>query len=157
MYWLGASLISSTTSYKYLGVHLTANLSWAPHINIVTTNTSRTPGHLKRHFKCARSHVRKLTHETYVRPKLEYASAIWNPHHKYLTDLIEAIHNRADPLITSTQSHPSSVTLIKQSHSFAPLRTPRKISLFASFITFTPAHTSRIHLSSIRHIGPDDS
>lgn len=72
-YSLGTSPISSATSYKYVGVHFTANLYWALHISTVTANASRMLGSLKRHLKPTPSRLRKLAYETHVRPKLEYA------------------------------------------------------------------------------------
>lgn len=65
--------------------------------------------YIKGNLKSAPPHLRKLANETYVRPKLEYASAICSPHQLYLVDLIEAIQNRAARFIMSLYSRDISV------------------------------------------------
>lgn len=128
-YRLSNSPIGSASAYKYLGVELTSDLSWVSHINTITANASRTLGYLKRNLKSAPPHLRKLAFETYVRPKLEYASSIWAPHQSYLIKHIEAIQNRAARFISSSYSRYDSVSLIKSNYSIPALETRRKISL----------------------------
>lgn len=43
-YKINNSIQSSFTSYKYLGVHITNNLSWQTHIEYVTNSVNRTLG-----------------------------------------------------------------------------------------------------------------
>lgn len=64
--------LCAASSYKYLGVHLTNELSWNLHINAAAAQAS-----------C--SHLRNLAYKTYIRPKVEYASATWSPQQYYLT------------------------------------------------------------------------
>lgn len=90
-YFLNDVPINSASSYKYLGVHVTSNLSWTKHIETISAEASRTLGYIKRNIKLGPPHLRQLAYETYVRPKLEYAAAIWNPNQQYLTNHLEAI------------------------------------------------------------------
>lgn len=57
---------------------------------------------------------KKLVYQTYVRPKLEYASSIWHPSHAYLTYELEAIQNRAARFIMSNYSSKTSITELKR-------------------------------------------
>lgn len=128
-YALNNASLPAVSSYKYLGVHLTSNLSWVTHINITTAESSRTLGYLKRNLKAAPAHLRHLAYNTYVRPKLEYASPIWNPHQKYLINQLESVQNRAARFISSSYSRFASVSLLKQNNSIHPLETRRLIAL----------------------------
>lgn len=126
-YTLSTSSLSVCSSYKYLAVHFTSNLSWVTHINSVTADASRTLGYIKRNLKSAPNHLRKLAYETYVRPKLEYAAAIWSPHQKYLTTHIEKVQTRAARFITSSYSYSMSVSLLKHQCSLPLLEVRRTI------------------------------
>lgn len=50
-YYLGGSLLQHTESYKYLGVHLTSNLSWSTHINFTVRSANRKLGYIRRNFR----------------------------------------------------------------------------------------------------------
>lgn len=128
-YLLYNSPLSVSTSYKYLGVHLSDNLSWSNHIDAITSSASKTLGYLRRNLFSAPPHLRKLAYETYVRPILEFASAVWNPHQKYLINQIESIQNRAARFITSTYSRQASVSFLKNSILLQPLEIRRTAAL----------------------------
>lgn len=150
-YSLNNSPIIAVSAYQYLGVELTSNLSWVSHINTITAKASRTLGYLKRNLKSAPSHLRKLSYETYVRPKLEYASAIWAPHQTYLINQIESIQNRAARFISSSYSRFDSVSLIKQNYSICLLETRRNISLLCLIhrLCHSPGGTWFSHLEPL--------
>lgn len=128
-YSLNSVTLSRTSSYKYLGVYLTSNLSWAEHIQCITAKASRTLGYLIRNLHSAPVSTRKLAYLTFVRPQLEYASAIWSPHQAYLIHSLEAIQNRAARFISHDYNRHSSVTSIKLSLSLTSLQTRRDIAL----------------------------
>lgn len=87
-YFLDSDLIETATVYKYLGVRLTSDLPWNNHIEVITADSSGTLGLSRRNLKRAPPFVRKLTLDTYVRPKIEYASTIWNTHRLYLINTL---------------------------------------------------------------------
>lgn len=135
--------VTRTSSYKYLGVHITSSLSWTTHIQTICSKASRTLGFLRRNLKSASPEVKKLAYITFVRPKLEYASSVWHPSQSYLISDLEAIQNRAARFITSQYSRNTSVTLLKRSLGLQTLATRRVISrlcLFHSFFYRSPRH-----------------
>lgn len=77
-YIIGDTLINVTQSYKHLAVHRTSNFSPTKHIVSIFSEASRTLRYTKRNLKLS-PHQRQLACETYVRPKLEYASALYIP------------------------------------------------------------------------------
>lgn len=65
--------------------------------------------YLRPNFSAAPSSLKLTLHKTLVRPKLEYACAIWDTTQTTLTQTLEAIQNRAArlfiELLTSFQCH----------------------------------------------------
>lgn len=128
-YTINNRSLSSTSSYKYLGVHLTLTLSWSTHIATITARASRTLGYLKRNLYDAPQTTRKLAYQTFVRPQLEYAAPTWSPYQTYLINDLEAIQNRAARFIVRDYSIHFSVTSIKIALTLPLLEKRRTISL----------------------------
>lgn len=95
IYKLNNINFESVKSYRYLGVHLTSALSWKPHIKTITSSANRMLGYLRRNFSTAPVSLKLLLHKTLVRPKLEYAAAVWDPCHANLDQAIELVQNNA--------------------------------------------------------------
>lgn len=150
-YSLGGCFLQSTNSYKYLGVHITSDLSWSLHINHVVSAASRSLGYLQRTLKFAPSPLKILAFTTIIRPKLEYAAAIWDPHQKYLIQNIEAIQNRAARFAFSDYSSFTSVTELKKRAALPPLFQRRKIARLALFYKFYHATPSSIYITPRPH------
>ena len=83
-------------SYRYLGVTLTSNLSWSPHISNCCNKTRRLIGLLYRrfHLHSSSSTLIKL-YCSFIRPHLEYASIVWNPGLKGEIDALESVQKFA--------------------------------------------------------------
>lgn len=93
------SCISVAPSCKYLGVTILHNLSWSSHITCITNEANCVLGHLRHNMRLATPFVKSLAHTTLVRPKLEYACSIWDPHQSGLSNTLESVQNRAASLI----------------------------------------------------------
>lgn len=110
-YFINNSTIESSTSYKYLGLHFQSDLTWHHHINLTLAAANRTLGILKRTLKQAPPLVRKQAYTTIIRPKIEYAAAIWDPHQVYLASNLEALQNRAARFIFQIILHSPALHL----------------------------------------------
>ena len=67
--------------YRYLGLLLTTNLSWSAHISTICTKAKKILGLIYRRFYgSANQTTLKQLYLSLVRPHLEYACQIWNPH-----------------------------------------------------------------------------
>lgn len=84
------------------------------HVEYITNNANRTLGYLRRNFASAPTSLKLTMFKTLVRPKLEYACAIWDPAHSNLINSLESIQNRAARFILSNYSRHSSVTSMKK-------------------------------------------
>ena len=83
-------------SYKYLGITLTSNMSWSPHITVCCNKTRRLIGLLYRRFHqhSSSSTLIKL-YCSFICPHLEYASVVWNPGLKGENDALENVQKFA--------------------------------------------------------------
>lgn len=125
-YYLSNSPLDPVTSYRYLGVYITNNLSWNTHIEHITAKANQTLGYLRRNFFLAPAALKLLLYTTYIRPQLEYASSVWDPGHSTLIDMLERVQNRASRFILGNYHRTSSVTQMKFHLGLPALATRRK-------------------------------
>jgi len=79
-------------SDKYLGVMLQSNLSWSSQCKFVSAKASKLLNYLRRvhSLGCYKSRV----HKCLVRPCLEYACTVWNPHTASNKFTLETVQRR---------------------------------------------------------------
>lgn len=133
VYNLDNTQLDSVTSYKYLGVHISNNLTWHTHINYVVCNANRMLGYLRRNFTKSPSSVKLMLYKTLVRTKLEYAASVWDPYHNNLVHSLEMVQNNSVRFITSNYNRNASITLMKSNlklPSLASRRTMLRLTLF---------------------------
>lgn len=151
-YTIFSTPLTACDTYKYLGVHLMADLTWNNHIDTILSNANQALGFIRRTLKSAPPHLKRLAYLTLVRPKLEYASSIWDPHLKFLTNSIESIQNRAARFITNNFLPTTSVSGLKSDLNLTSLEQRRltsRLTLFHKFFHNVPAAYSPINRSSI--------
>ena len=67
--------------YKYLGLLVSSNLSWTPHIRLICNKARRILGLIYCKFSWNTDcFVTLRLYLALVRPHLEYAVQVWNPH-----------------------------------------------------------------------------
>ena len=79
-YRLHNHLLSPVEHYKYLGIIIQSDLKWHLHIQSITSKANQMLGLLKHNLKTSSIHLRERAYLSLVRPKLEYATTVWNPH-----------------------------------------------------------------------------
>ena len=93
---LGNSALTCVTSYKYLGVLITSDLTWSAHISKICIKTRKLIGILYRRFhKYSSSDTLLKLYVSFIRPHLEYAAASWDPFLKKDIELIEDVQKFA--------------------------------------------------------------
>ena len=97
----------------YLGVTQDANLRWNHHRHELSSKATKTLNLIKRIFWFCGEDTKCLPYKTLVRPKLEHASVVWDPH--YLSDVnkLENIQRAAAPFRTG-RSHNQGIMNILQ-------------------------------------------
>ena len=102
--------LEMVTSAKFLGVDVFSGLTWNSHIDRITGNANKTLGFLNRNIKTKMPRIRERAYNTLVRPQLEYASAVWDPHTKDKGNQIEMVQRRAARWTCSNYDRKASVT-----------------------------------------------
>ena len=79
---------------KDLGYHVTTNLKSAFHISQIVRPAHSIACSIHRAFVCKDTAFRVNMFNTFVRPKLEYASSVWSPSYKKDIEAVEAVQRR---------------------------------------------------------------
>ena len=81
--------LERVSSYRYLGVNISEDLTWSTHLNEITSKARKIIGLLYRQFsEWSHPHSLLLLYISLVRPHLEYASQVWSP---FLTKHIDQL------------------------------------------------------------------
>ncbi len=76
-YALNKQVLAQADKVKYLGVMITEDLDWSPHINSIVTKANRCIGFMKRNISNYSQELRQLAYLSLVRSQLEYACVVW--------------------------------------------------------------------------------
>ena len=89
------ALTDDIYSHKHLGVTLTSNLSWKPHILNIYEKESKRLNFLKGlKFKISREVLDKL-YKSLIRPIMEYADVLWDGCYDNECELLESVQYEA--------------------------------------------------------------
>ena len=131
-YKIHGRIVITVDQTKCLGVTIQNKLNWKPHIKNITKQASNIRAYLQRNLsKCPRP-VKEQAYNTYVRPILEYASTVWDPHTKELTNQLEMVQRRAARFVTANYHHRHSVALLLNQFQWQTLlqhRTHSKVTM----------------------------
>ena len=109
-YSLCGVIISQASEAKYLDVSLSCDMEWAKHIQQITSSCCSTVGLLHRNLSGCPVQLRERAYISLIRSRLEYASAVWDPHLTKHINSLEAIQRRAARFTTQDFGRTSSVS-----------------------------------------------
>ena len=66
--------------HTYLGLIIYDTMQWSPHINNLAIKTSKVLNFIKRNLSNCSSETKASAYLSLVRPIMEYASYVWDPH-----------------------------------------------------------------------------
>ena len=132
-YVLHGEILKPSTNAKYLGVTIANNLNWNLHIENITNKANRTLRFIKRNIRVKHQGIRTTAYNTLVRPQLEYASCVWNPHTQKNIHTIEMVQRRAIRWVAGDYSRYSSVSEMQNILNWQTLESRR---LFARLLMF---------------------
>ena len=122
---LGNSALTCVTSYKYLGVLITSDLTWSAHISKICIKTRKLIGLLYRRFhKYSSSDTLLKLYVSFIRPHLEYAAASWDLFLKKDIELIEDVQKFA--LRVCLKSWSATYTELLEQSNLPSLQTRRQ-------------------------------
>ncbi|XP_072048268.1 uncharacterized protein [Amphiura filiformis] len=126
-YNLGGSILQETDSHQYLGVEITKDLKWKKHINQISAKGNRALRFIKRNLSSCTEDIKHTAFKTFIRPTIEYCSAVWDPYTQDQIYQLEAIQRRAVRFIKSDYSKRTSVTKLMKDLDMETLADRRKI------------------------------
>ena len=109
-YILNEQSISCNDQHSYLGVALTSNMSFSPHIQKISAKATRMLNFIRRNLYNCSKEIKSRAYLTLVCPILEYASPVWDPHLVKDRDQIEKVQRAAARWVSSDYRWSSSVT-----------------------------------------------
>ena len=129
-YTLNGHILKTTTNAKYLGVTITSDLRWNQHVNNKVKSANSSLGLLKRNLKISNKTLKTQAYFTFVRPLVEYASPVWDPHTDSNIHKIEMVQHRAarfvfNKYMTSSEDGSHSVTKMLESLGWKSLEQRR--------------------------------
>ena len=125
-YKLHGHIIANVSSAKYVGVTTTEDLKWDTHIWNICNKANRTIGFLRRNLSIGAFAIKQQTYFTLVRPLIEYASTVWDPHTQVNIWRLEIVQRRAARYVTNRQRNTSSVSTMLHSLHMWTLQDRRK-------------------------------
>ena len=96
VYPLEGTVLENVGNIEYFGVAVSKDLKWNTHVSNVCTKANRTLGFLRHNLSSCLQDVS----QGLVRPFLEYASTVWDPHGIVAQEELEKVRTRAARIVT---------------------------------------------------------
>ena len=100
-YYIHDTLIENADSAKYLGVTIDNKLKWKQQIENVCNKSNKVLGFLRRNLHSCPTHIKNQCYKALVRPILDYASCVWDPHLASDKENLEKVQKRAARFATN--------------------------------------------------------
>ena len=131
-YYIHGQKLEYSKSSKYLGVTITEDMRWTQHIDMLASKGHRSVGFLRRNFSSCSTKAKATTYTTMVRPVLEYASSVWDPHLVRDSQKLEKVQRSASRYVFNNYNRtPGTVTNLLESLQWDTLEKRREISRLA--------------------------
>ena len=89
-------VLENVTEAKYLGVTISSDLRWSKHVSNTEKKANKVLGFLRRNLRIVSKDTREMAYKSMVRPILEYAATVWDPHTEKDSNSIEKIQRSSD-------------------------------------------------------------
>ena len=94
-YRMADDLLETVKHHPYLGVELSHNLKWTNHIDNITAKANQALWFIRRNLQRCPTSVKRQMYFALVRPILDYASVVWDPHTTSDIQRLEMIQTKA--------------------------------------------------------------
>ena len=148
-YKLDQHHMTKVKEYKYLGLHISDNLSWSTHINHIKNKANKVLYVTKLALARSSQKVKETAYKSIVRPLVEYSSSVWDPYHANQIDAVEMIQRKAARFCLNRYQRMDSVTEMLQQLNWKPLATRRRASRLSTFSKVYNREESLDDLSSL--------
>ena len=127
-YQLNDTILKRVPTNPYLGLTISEDLKWAPHVNKIPKKANSTLGFIRRNLKRCPVNCRRSAYIALVRPLLEYGASVWDPHYQKDIDKLERVQKNAARFITGDykSTTPGSVSRLLEKCNLPPLQERRR-------------------------------
>ena len=101
---------------------------WDKHTNTICCKANCTLGFLRRNLKIGSKAIKERAYKTLVRPQVEYAAAVWDPHTDREIKAIQAVQRRAARFCLGRYRRTSHVSDMLEELQWPTLKSRRKAS-----------------------------
>ena len=141
--------LEQVRSAKYLGLTITDDLKWGPHVFEISCKATKTLGFLRRNLALAPRHTKEVAHKTLVRPQLEYAAPICHHYNETETKKVEKVQKTAAMWTCRRWRNRSSVDDMLHELEWPSLEDRRVKS---SLTFFYKSHSGTVSLDNDRYL-----
>ena len=134
--------LEQVNSFSYLGVAITEDLKWSKHISSIAGKASGVLGMIKRNLWSCPKDVKVTAYKTLVHPKLEYASAAWDPYLQKDIVALEKVQRKAARFCTNNYHPTASVTEMLEDLGWHTLEQRRNMNRLSLFYKISSGETS---------------
>ena len=139
--------LSITHEAKYLGVTITEDIKWEPHINNIVNKANKTLGFLRRNLRVKSQQIKQQAYLSLVRPSLEFASPVWDPFTAKDINKLESVQRRAARWVVNRHRQTSSVDTMLTHLHWPTLQARRRKARLTAFYKY---HTGQLNICSNR-------
>ena len=111
-YTINGFPLNCVSGVEYLGASISSKMSRRDHIDDISTKARKSLGFIRRNLRNCPQYVRNQAYASLIRPILEYACCVWDPHqHKHIKQL-ESVQRHGARLTTENyySMNPGCVT-----------------------------------------------
>ena len=119
-------ILEKANCAKYLGIDIDSKLAINTHVDAIVKKANSTCAFLARNIPRCCGKVKQMAYTTYIRPTVEYASPVWDPHTKRNTNKIEMVQHRYARYVTGNFDRTSTVTFLLNYLSWPTLEERRR-------------------------------
>ena len=148
-YVLNDTPLELVTSAKYLGVTIQDDLKWNSHVTNITKKANNTLAFLRRNIRIKSTDLKTNAYKALVRPLVEYASSVWDPHTNNLINNIEMVQRRAARYTLGKYRYTDSVDAMLEELKWPSLQQRRQQSRLTMFYKL---HNNHIHIDAQNYI-----
>ena len=94
-YYINGFPLDCFSDVKYLGVSISSKMSWSDHIDDICTRARKSLGFIRWNLRNCPQCVRNQAYTSLVRPILEYACCVWDPHQRKYIKHLESVQRHA--------------------------------------------------------------
>jgi len=136
-YNIEGQILEQVNTAKYLGVTITDELSWSPHVNAISNKANTSLAFLRRNLQACPLQLREMAYFSLVRSILEYSAPVWDPHLKKDIYALEMVQRRGARFVKNDYMYDSSVTAMLEELGWQDLHDRRRelrLTLFFKII-----------------------